>query len=257
MKILNWNIWIDNPNQIKNLKQLIEIENPDIVCLQEANEKTLEFCKLLTNYNYCHCIDFARPINQIKSTLFNKPSSVSYLITLSKYPIIQTQTDLLHTQKPNTFLAKHKGINNPREFQYIDILKNNDLYRIFNLHLEMAAGSKRRISEFQRALKYYDETKNNIICGDFNIFARPTLNLLTGWGLGLSIREYFVNERRAFQKIFDQYSFDNIFKRKVTYPKFRLQLDHILIPKEFNILSKKIPKNLLDSDHRYLVCEIE
>ena len=257
MKILNWNIWIDNPSQIVNLKTLIDKYNPEIICIQEANEKTLEFCKLLTEYHFAFCIDFARPIHRIKPSLFNKPSPISYLITLSKYPILETQIDLLHTQKPNTFLAKRKGINNPREFQYIDIVKNNKPYRIFNLHLEMAAGSKRRISEFQRALKYYDPTKNNIICGDLNIFARPTLNLLTGWGLGLSIREYFVNERRAFQKIFDQYEFSNIFRRRVTYPKFRLQLDHILIPKKFKIIGKEIPKNLFDSDHRHLVCEIE
>ena len=252
MKIISWNLWIDNTNQIRSVKNLLQTLEPEIVCLQEVTSITLEYLKLLDNYQLCHCLDFTRPLNPQRPG--NEHGLASYLVILSKYKIDRCHCEAIHNDNPNTFLAKLKGINKPREFQFVDIVFNERRYRIFNIHLEMATGSKRRLEEFNNVLKHKQLGQFNIFCGDFNIFSRPLLNFVIGWGLNLKGREYFMNERRQFNRIFAYYNLINVFKRRVTYPRFRLQLDHILIPNNLQVKAYKVLSSS-SSDHRAIaVC---
>lgn len=246
---------MDNPDQIKSLKTLIGKTEPDIICLQEVTPQTVEFIKLLSNYYCSRCVDFARPLNNSSNI-----KQEIYLVILSKFQIQNSFFGLNAPYNPNSLLAKFKGINQPREFQYVDIIDSNNKYsnnkfRIFNLHLEMATGSKRRLQEFGNILAHKNIDSTNLFCGDFNIFSRPMLNFLIGWGLGLSAKEYFMDERLQFNKLFATHNLDNIFSRKITYPKFRLQLDHILVPKNLQYQDKYVLSSC-GSDHRPIMVEL-
>jgi endonuclease/exonuclease/phosphatase family metal-dependent hydrolase len=263
MKIASWNICADNKFQVENIIYIISTHNPDIICLQEITLESIKKIKNLdyfANFSISYCLDFEKKI-KLKNGDFEK--KYYYLAILSKHTHNHHFTDHVHEKPLKISLAtKHFGIEKPRQFQFIDLnYKNvkNDIFkiRVFNLHLEVAGGSNRRLQEFKKALSQFNKESVNIYCGDLNIFTRFWLNFLVGWGFSYTLKDYFVNERASFNRLFKKFGLVNHFKRNATFPKFRLQLDHILTPNYITINQKIISKKVFDSDHKFIILKLD
>ena len=265
MKILTWNICLDNQNQFEDLEEVIRTESPDIICLQEVDKDCVQKIDSQLTYEYVIARDFVRDkafflwriLPLFNRLTGNKNTEEAYLVILSKNEPINHESNIL-TRKPLKSIASRTlGIKgNTREYVYADINLEGRHLRIFNLHLEVATGSQQRIQEFEKALVNKHIARQNIICGDFNIFARPWLNLFVGWGFSFGIRDYLINERKRFQKVFKEKNFVNVFNKLITFPRFRLQLDHILVPKSLEVKRYEVSGDKHGSDHRYLILEI-
>ena len=177
-----------------------------------------------------------------------------YLVILTRLQVCNHFCDYLDQKPPRSFLAKRYKIQSIRQFQYIDIPKNNQKVRVFNTHLEIAIGPTRRIRQFENLVKHF--TQSNIICGDFNIFPHPIGSFFVGWAASFSLSDYKTNERKKFEILFKKLGLKNIFAKKITYPRYKLQLDHILVSNNFSVLTKKIEKKPKSSDHYQLYCEL-
>jgi endonuclease/exonuclease/phosphatase family metal-dependent hydrolase len=250
MKLISWNLWAENKNQSPSVDKLISEHDPDIICLQEVTVDCLKYLKQLPDFEIIVAQDF---------NSFKKKTKKEYkLVILSKYQI-------LNKDRENSFSVAHLTrrsvwdlINKWQEsleFQYADVEYNEKLHRIFNIHLEVAAGPKLRYNQLLATLKKFDKNAVNIICGDLNVYATFWLNLVIGWAMGYRPTEIFTNERKLFEKQFKKSGLKNIFKGRKTYPKYRLQLDHILIPNEVKTKSSEVIAFKNGSDHLAIKAE--
>ncbi len=243
LRCVSWNIYKDNKDQIKSFQTLVDLENPDVICLQEVSPELLDYLKnTQTAYEVESCQDFKW-----------KKDFIAYLVILSKSKILHNYTSQLHNKKIGSLLARHNGIREPREFHFVDLLIREDfILRVINLHLEVATGTKRRQEEFYNTLSNLSNHIPNVICGDFNIFANPLLNIFIGWAFNFGLTDYLALERGKFEKIFNKFGLKNLHYKKITYPKFRLQLDHILIDNKLQSRQTQVATNLFGSDHYYI-----
>lgn len=252
MRILSWNIWIKNQNPIGNLKELIEHHKPDVICLQEVTADLLEYVHdaSFEGFDYIYSFDYRKH----KQGYYQN----YYLVTLSKHPIQNQKVNRLHVNHLtrwslwDAILRWDESI----EFLYADIRADDEMYRVFNCHLEVSAGPKLRLNQFQQTLNKFSPDSHNIVCGDFNIFATLWINIAVGWMLGFSPSEIFMEEREEFEKVFSSHKLTNPLLGQPTYPKRKLQLDHIIIPEELNRDKQEVIKNLYGSDHNPILVEI-
>jgi len=142
------------------------------------------------------------------------------------------------------------------EFQYAKIKYQNKIIKIFNVHLEVGAGPYIRFKQFFKTTEYFSSDMEDVVCGDFNIYGKWYKNFLIGWAMGFSFKEMFIDERRRFQKLFKSAGLKNPFYKKITYPTFALQLDHILIPESWEVKNVTLIKNRHGSDHRPIMLEV-
>lgn len=252
MKIVNWNLW-DNNNNIKKSLNHVFSNQPNIVCLQEFDEKFKYHLQDYPDYDFFFSNDFEISRNKKKTTDKYK------LVIGTKKQIRCTKNKIIFRKrkKPN-IIKKLTGWKECLEFQYIDFKFNKKKIRLFNIHLSCAASHYDRIKEFRKILKEFKKDRINIICGDFNIFGKPSYNFLIGWLFGFSLKEQFINERKEFEDLFSRYGFKNIFKSFVTYPLFLLQPDHILIPNEIKVKNhSRNKKSIIYSDHQMISANIK
>ncbi len=252
LSLISWNVCSNNKNQVNYLKKLINKFNPDIICLQEVDISVLKFLENETEFFFIKAIDYL--------TYKKQESAEHYLVLVSKYPI-------LNSSLPNKFSVEHltrgslwENLNKwveSVEFQFADLSVKDKRYKIFNVHLEVASGPNIRLNQLKEAIIRFDKNSNNIICGDLNIYGKWYINLFVGWLLGFNWNEYLINERIKFEELFKKNNLINIFKNKVTFPLFKLQLDHILLPKQQKIINKKVINRKFGSDHYPLFVELD
>lgn len=269
MNIISWNLWCKNIDQIKSIEIILK-RQPNIVCLQEVSLETVDYLKSLKEYNLILAKDFNSFKKDVKKEYF--------LVILSKYKIENTDRENENSSNTltdnssssanvNKFSISHLAVpsiwdkinkwQESLEFQYADLEIDGVQLRVFNVHLEVAAGPKLRLRQFEYISSMFDSNKVNIICGDLNIYAIWWRNLLIGWVMGFTWGEYFLDERSEFEKKFKDIDLVNIFKDKATYPKYGLQLDHILIPKDIKVMNIEVMQSLNGSDHRIISADLD
>ncbi|MEM1312795.1 MAG: endonuclease/exonuclease/phosphatase family protein [Patescibacteria group bacterium] len=248
MIIISWNLCVENNNQIQSVYNLLKDYQPDVVCLQEVSLSCLKDLQLLKNYELIVAKDF----NSFK---YNKKREYK-LVILSKYQILNRNGDNKFSISHLTRRSFWDFVNRWQEsleFQFIDIEYRNQRYRIFNIHLEVAAGPRLRLKQFMFAARHFNPKAHNIVCGDLNIYAKFWLNLLVGWAMGYTPTELFINEEKLFESEFRRLGMMNLFKGQKTYPKYGLQLDYILVPNSLSTKNNQIITSVKDSDHYAIV----
>ncbi len=131
IRIMSWNVEhfeiLQHNNHPELKTQMIDLINeyqPDIACFQEmvsGDDKkksinvTTDFSKKLKMYQYYYSFDPKLDYDNYHH--FG-------IVIFSKYPIIDTAT----------IKSGHHDYNSI--FQYIDIVANNDTFRVFNIHLQ-------------------------------------------------------------------------------------------------------------------------
>ncbi|MBT3464780.1 hypothetical protein HOD20_01435 [archaeon] len=253
MKVISWNVSIDNKKQIKTIKKALDTD-ADIICLNEISKKNVEFLKTIDKYNFHYGISF-RGKNEHKNI---------YMGILSKYPFLNSKFFSFETEFGTTmwnlFVNKHLGAHKVQEGQYVDIVINSKEIRIFNFHLPITCGPKKRIEQFKKIVNNINENMSNIFCGDFNNYGKWYLNIFTHPLFSQKINEVFTNEKKTFEKLFKQHELNNIFNGISTWPKLgfiNIQIDHILTPHWVNVISKEVLKKTYGSDHRMLMTELD
>lgn len=251
MKILSWNICSDNKQQSQKLKQLLEKYDPDVVCLQEVNLECSDSIKEYHDYHIIQAIDYY--------SLKKKEKAEHRLVLLSKLPILNKDTENKFSISDLTKISLWERINKWQEsfeFQYAELAYQGQNIKIFNVHFEVGAGPYIRFKQFLKTTEKFNDNGHNVICGDFNIYGKWYKNIIIGWAMGFSFKEMFIDERRRFQKLFRAHHLQNPFYRKITYPMFALQLDHILVPQGWQIKKVDLIKNRFGSDHRPIMLEL-
>lgn len=249
MKILTWNLYSHNPDQIKAILPYLNLY--DILCLQEVAYSTIEFLESFYDLNIVRALDYRKKEKDGKYGHF-------YLVIATRFSISDSHI-IQHKTKGNQFEAsKKRGWFDNMQTHYADIeTEQFGKIRIFNIHLECATNHKSRLSQLEELVPFLDDPDtNSIIVGDFNNFIRPILNPIIGKKLDLGLKDYFVNEGKMIRSWFKKRGFVPSMRRVITYPKFGLDLDHIFLDKSFHSFKGKKIKKLAGSDHYPLEAQI-
>lgn len=138
IRVMSWNVEFFNilahkyhPEKKQAMFNFINEVKPDIACFQEM------VLSDSSNYSINNIHDFKRKIGLYQyhyafNPVFNFDKRHHFgIIIFSKYPIIKRETVVF---KPYDYNST---------FQYVDIVKNTDTFRIINIHLQTLRFSKR------------------------------------------------------------------------------------------------------------------
>ena len=253
----------DHPEGKQEMLDLINQYDPDIACFQEvvagdkkkginyfpSIQKALGFADGLYSYSLKDDFDNSHHFGRV---------------IFSKFPILKKQTVVNY---PNDYNAT---------FQYIDVLKDNDTIRIFNVHLQSLKFTQANLSYLDKAGLHSDsnitESKSIvskikagfikrsiqanfikdeinhspyavIVCGDFNDVPNSYAYETIGDGLQNAFVEKGFGIARTFTSISPTLRIDNIFAdKKFTILQFarvkKLLSDHFPI-----IADLSLPQN--------------
>ncbi len=262
LRIMTWNVAqfnvLDNKKHPEIKKGMIDLVNeykPDIACFQEmvAEDSAVE--------DHGHIVDFLQKLGfadyfysyNVKEDFWGYAHFG--IIIFSKYPIINKQTI---TRYPNDYNSI---------FQYGDIVKGTDTFRVFNIHLQSLRfsranlkyideptvengvtikESKSIIGKFKKGFlkrqvqadRIRDEINKSpypvIVCGDFNDVPNSYSYHTIGKGLKNAFTEKGVGLGRTFTGISPVLRIDNIFADKkfdvLQFKRINLKLsDHFPI----------------------------
>lgn len=249
LTINTWNVSRHNKNLLQDLKH-IESEGPDIICLQEFPAEKLNLLAELTDYTF---------VQADEKFIAKKPkrSTSLKLITLSKLPI-SCHTIIRHEAMPYKPWRYINFKSLDISFLYIDIEHPQiGPIRLFNVHFECVTSPSVRISRFLQVTANFSHYKTNIICGDFNNFGKPWINLFVWWFYrNYSFKEIFQDEKKIFQQHFEKQNLYNHFNNSKTFRKIPFQLDYILTPPSIMVLEQKVLSFNHGSDHNPILLKI-
>lgn len=223
VRMFNYYKWNDDVTTEQQIYEFINNESPDVIALQEFYQSEL--------------LDIKLPYKFIKTkSLKDKFGLAIY----SKYPIVNSGS-----------LNFEKSANNTI---FIDILKNQDTIRVYNVHLEslkinpnkenfgekdserlfkrLADGFQKQVEQTERIIQHeYSWKGKKIICGDFN-------NSAYSWvykKLAKDKKDAFIERGLGLGKTF-----------RYIYP---MRIDFILTDEEANINQFKTYSKTTLSDH--------
>ena len=239
IRIMSWNVehfdileHKTKPQVKTQMLDLISMYQPDVACFQEMVGS--DFDSTAINYVPYFAERLHFPYNYYSYNKLSDFDSKHHfgIITFSKYPIIERHTISYDKNTYNSI------------FQYVDILKDNDTFRVFNFHLQSLRfsnenlkfikdvtadgeidlrGSKNLISKFktgfilrklqsERIKKTMNESPHPIIaCGDFNDVPNSYAYSTIGNGLKNAFAEKGSGIGRTFSSIAPTLRIDNIF----------------------------------------------
>ncbi|WBX74373.1 endonuclease/exonuclease/phosphatase family protein [Tenacibaculum pacificus] len=191
VRLFNYYKHLDDITTEQKIYEFINNENPDVIAMQE--------------FYLSELLDIKLPYKYIKT---KSKADKFGLAIYSKYPIINSGSLNFKKSSNNTI--------------FVDIVKNNDTIRVYNVHLEslkvnpnkenfgekdserlfkrLANGFEKQVSQTELILQHeYSWKKKKIICGDFNNTAyswiyqklskdKQDAFLEAGIGLGKSFR---------------------------------------------------------------------
>jgi endonuclease/exonuclease/phosphatase family metal-dependent hydrolase len=249
MQIFTWNVRFENKVLLKGLEFIYSL-NPDVICLQEFPEHKLSEVIKNTKYHPTFTEDF------ISHHPKAKQDKNGYILILTKEkPLAQVVFDYHKQQKPSLlswFYRKIAKVEEQHKAVRVTLKIEDKVIKIVTARLSCAVSCQERLKQLDSLLKCAD--KETIFTGDFNIVDGWVFRFLTGWSRAYSLLDYKIREREKAEQIFDKYSLNNIFKkiRTSAFPLLRLQLDHILVPNDFQIFDKQKHKKRFFSDHNIL-----
>jgi len=247
--ISTWNVSRRNRNLLQDLK-CIESEDPDVICLQEFPADKVSLLAELTDFTFVQADEKFIGKKPKRSTLLK-------LIILSKMPISGHKV-IRHEQipfKPWRYINfKDLDIS----FLYVDIEHPKmGPIRLFNVHFECVTSPSVRSARFLQVTANFSRYKTNIICGDFNNFGKPWINLFVWWFYrNYSFKEIFRDEKKIFQQHFADQNLHNHFNNTKTFRKIPFQLDYILTPPSIKALERKVLGFNHGSDHNPILLKI-
>ncbi len=244
MKIITWNIYKKNKN-IPKAVAFLKKQKADIICLQEFPDTHLDLIR-----NFVGHVAMCEEVWIYKDN--RRQATRLYTVIISKFPIKQ------HVIIPHKNTYGH--ISRYKHFQadssYIDIDAPEGLFRVFNSHFKCVTGPLHRLFQFEEVVGHLSPERHNIICGDFNTFGKPLVNIFLWKLFGYKTHEIAINENKNLAKMLSAYGLQNPLQRQVTFWKFPVQLDYILVPAHVEVKKKRAFSRPHGSDHFPLMLEI-
>jgi vancomycin resistance protein VanJ len=248
LRVMSFNAWLDqtndDPARAALVADLIRAETPDIVLLQEVNERNLNVLRVELDTLYG-----AEPLRV--------SGSFSGFVVLSRFPLEPIDTDSEPTRRMRVVAQTERGpieVWNVHAYRENLLGGNNALaYQELNAHrtlLEQAVWMSNSINDADRPL---------LIGGDFNMPTQaPAYRTLTvslidthaeaGQGLGFT---FPASARHVRLQPFWGTNF------ALSSP-FRLtRLDHLFVNRRFEVVSTRTLADSAGSDHAPIVAEIQ
>jgi vancomycin resistance protein VanJ len=248
VRVMSFNAWLDqtnpDPGRASQVADLIRVEKPDIVLLQEVNERNLSVLRTELSAMYG-----AEPL-QVSG-------SYSGFVVLSRFPLEPMDTDSEPTRRMRVVARTPDGpieVWNVHAYRENLLGGNNALaYSDLNVHrtlLEQAVWMSNSIDDAERPL---------LIGGDFNMpMQAPAYRTLTtklidahveaGEGLG------FTFPASARHVRLQPFWGTNI---ALSSP-FRLtRLDHLFVNRRFEVLATRTLADSAGSDHAPIVADVQ
>ena len=228
LRISTFNIQNDfknyNINKSNTIYNYIDKNNIDIIGLQEVYSKVLKDLKIIIKdkYNYIGKYRFKSKI------LLNRYNEMNPIIT--KYNILSNKT-----YKLPHFPALHKRIITKCIIDY----KGKEI-SIYNTHLDykFEKVKKKQLDKIYEIIK--DDNNPIILFGDFNLKNNKEIfNNFTD-----KLKELNINRVSLEEKTFKP-------------SKYKREIDHIFISKNFKLKNKKVIKDLDISDHYPVLIDVE
>ncbi|MDE2078858.1 MAG: endonuclease/exonuclease/phosphatase family protein [Patescibacteria group bacterium] len=246
MNIYSWNVWYRNQTPDKAFAYIRDLDF-DVLCLQEVSADFLKRLKTLPFY-----LVFDTDI-----TFFSdKRSRTIYTVILSRHPI-QKSGKVAFPEPKSTLRAAvsfkvrgwWKGLRD-RGAVYADIDFPNGKVRIFSMHLTLSSPSA-RMRELTLIRSSLPKDFPVVLAGDLNIIEHALVKPLS-WFLGAPIREStpWHRERARVETQFKELRLKNPLRRKVTHGFSQSQLDHVLVPEEWEVVDARVSRKKYGSDHR-------
>jgi endonuclease/exonuclease/phosphatase family metal-dependent hydrolase len=245
IKIFSWNMYYNNKDFSKALK-FLEARSADVICLQEVPMDIVRDLKKKPWY-----------VSQAKARHRGLSRTKTRNVILSRYPIKEKGSFSFVEEKKVSLKSRITGLSGPLEFQYVDIKLEKKKVRIFNSHLECNTSPSFRVKQFKQLLQLSNKSSVNIYCGDLNTYGEWYVNVFVGYISNYKIKDIPKSEKALFSELFAKHDLNDIFQGEVTYPLFRLQLDHILVPNNMRVVSKNVYKKRYGSDHRPIWVKVE
>lgn len=261
MKLVSWNICCDNGNP-RAINELVENENPDILCLQEVSESLLKQLGLLNKQYPFSTQAVDHYVDGFLGLFHRKPS---YLIILSKIPFEGDGIRYVHKKSGvRTILARVCGWHECVEHQGVDIIIQGTIWRILNIHIGCADKPKRKQMQFERVVQYFNSTGVTIVCGDFNIITTPEPSHLPRYIYRKLVKTHSIKDllvgdiQEKFARRFKELGMKDFFRGMVTHPDSGMSLDKILVPIEFTTYCEySVSSEMYGSDHLPLIVNFD
>ena len=244
MKVVSWNVFNLN-DDFEAFASFIKNERADVYALQELTDEHIAFFRTLEGYQLFSAEDFV------------EGDQITYLGILTRLPardheVIAHNPDRAvsdsvqgHRMKWRECLDSHA----------VTVRAEGHDVRIANLHLSCGVSPGIRRQQLNEASKHWLHFHRAVVCGDFNSFGRPLLNLAIGWLYGFGLSDVLVNEDRELTRFAQDHGFTRAFQRAITFPRYRLHLDHVLA-RGVSVSWTRVEQDTHGSDHRPLIVEL-
>lgn len=244
MKVVSWNVFNLN-DDFAAFASFIRNERADVYALQELTEEHLAFFRTLEGYQLFSAEDFV------------EGDQVTYLGILTRLPARDHEVIVHNPDRAvsDSLQGRRMKWRECLDSHAATVTADGHDVRIANLHLSCGVPPRTRREQLNEASKHWLDFPRAVVCGDFNSFGRPLLNLAIGWLYGLGLSDVLVNEDRELTRFAQDHGFKRAFQRAITLPRYRLHLDHVLA-RGMSINSARVEQDVHGSDHRPLVVEL-
>lgn len=252
MKIYSWNTYTHN-KRLDEIVDFIQEQDFDVVCLQEVSNALLDKLQQLPG-GLVFSIDHTRVDREYGEDC--------YLVILTRGQIVSSRSFLVSKTAPQPlrtrlFVKLMKVLGTGWAEKILDhhalcadiALGDERIVRMFSTHLRHN-GPSERIRELSQISSFFSEKHPNIICGDFNTIYNPWLNIFN-WIMGAPVQEAapWRSETKVLEKFFKNLKLKNPLESRTTHTFLRSQLDHIIIPQDWEVVDATVFKTSYGSDH--------
>ena len=178
---------------------------------------------------------------------------MTYLGLLSKFPIVDEKVIEFprFSEYSPSAIGRAMKWEECFEAHAVTIEPDGAPLTIVNLHLTNAAPPRVRIQELERIVEQFKNCQRLVICGDFNTFATPLLNVLIGWQYSFRLTDLFIREISQLRAWAAERTLHLVDNRSPTFAGYRLlgfRLDHFLV-RGIGIPSLTVEPKTFGSDH--------
>lgn len=244
MNVASWNVW-NRGEDLDRFDQFIESSDADLYAFQELTDRHIERLSRWRGY----CLYLVED--------FIEDGQLTHLGLLTRLPA-ENHEILFHNPNAivsSSLLGRQKRWAECLQSQSLTIQLEDKKVEVVNVHLSCGVSPRRRLAELDRAVTQSKNAAQLIVCGDMNSFANPWLNAGFGWLFGFGLQDLPTNEIATLTRFAGRNGMQRVPASAVTYPRFRLQLDHIMV-RGFSGVRGYVGNETFGSDHRPVLAEL-
>lgn len=244
MKVVSWNVWNRN-RRIDLVEGFIRGTNADVLALQELSREHVDAIRGIAGYEFVLADDFV------------EKGELSHLGLLTRLPVRDANT-VTHNAEWATspsIAGRFMRWQECLQSQSVLLSAGTKEVRVVNIHLSCAVSPRVRAAQLAEVTGHFGSDDAIVLCGDFNSFAKPALNIAIGWAFGFGLPDLMTDEQQRIADFAAAKGMERIFADEITHPRHRLQLDHILTQR-LHLIASHVEIECFGSDHRPLVATL-